>query len=159
MMKPKPKHFASGTKVSIEKSRAEIERMIVRVGAKNTAFANTDTKAVIIFEAHNRRIRFDLPLPTPGDNRFARDGRGSSRSQGGREIACEQFRRERWRALALVIKAKLESVAAGIETFETAFVANIVLPDGRTVADEVLPRIEHAYQTQTMVPLLSGPAQ
>ena len=61
--------------------------------------------------------------------------------------AWEQALRTRWRALLLCIKAKLESVESGIETFDTAFMAQIVLPDGRTVEERVLPEIEKAYLT------------
>lgn len=52
----------------------------------------------------------------------------------------EQAGRQRWRALALVIKAKLEAVGTGIVTFEEEFLAHIVLPSGRTVTQDVTPR-------------------
>jgi hypothetical protein len=39
----------------------------------------------------------------------------------------------------LAVKAKLISVADGIETFEEAFMAHVVMPDGRTVAETITP--------------------
>ncbi|WP_210386043.1 hypothetical protein [Phyllobacterium sp. SYP-B3895] len=71
--------------------------------------------------------------------------------------AWEQACRSRWRALLLSIKAKLESVEAGIETFEDAFLAHIQMPDGLSVSEHVRPRIATAYETNSMQPLLPGP--
>jgi hypothetical protein len=62
--------------------------------------------------------------------------------------------RQRWRALALVIKAKLEAVEAGITIFEEEFLAHIVLPDGRTAGEYMVPQIEESYRTKQMPPLL-----
>ena len=66
----------------------------------------------------------------------------------------EQHRKSRWRALYLVIKAKLEAVDIGITTIEEAFLADTVLPDRRTVAEVMQPQIESAYSTGNMPPLL-----
>lgn len=44
-----------------------------------------------------------------------------------------------------MIKAKLEAVDAGILSFEESFMSNIVLPSGKTVAEEIGPQIEAAY--------------
>jgi hypothetical protein len=60
----------------------------------------------------------------------------------------------RWRALFLVIKAKLEAIDVGILTIEEAFLADTVLPDRHTVAEVMLPQIEGAYTSGTMPPLL-----
>jgi hypothetical protein len=66
--------------------------------------------------------------------------------------------RQRWRALALVIKAKLEAVESGITTFEDEFLAHIVMPDGKRVADHVKPTIARVYDGGQMLPLLPPPA-
>ena len=70
------------------------------------------------------------------------------------ENAYEQAVRQRWRALALVIKAKLEAVESGITVFDKEFMAHIVLPDGKTVGEHMLPQIESSYETGSMPPLL-----
>jgi len=54
----------------------------------------------------------------------------------------------------LAIKAKLECVEAGITTLEQEFMAHILLPNGSTVGEVVLPEIEASYQNKTMPPLL-----
>ena len=56
----------------------------------------------------------------------------------------------------MVIKAKLESVESGIETFEQAFLANVVLPGGTTVGDYMTPQIAESYRTGQMPPMLPG---
>lgn len=67
-----------------------------------------------------------------------------------------QAERQRWRALFLVIKAKLESVESRIATFEEEFLAHIVLPDDRTVADHIVPRIAQVYEMQDTRRLLNA---
>ena len=108
--------YAEKTKVPVEQSKAEIERTLARYGADRFGYFTEPGKGIIVFEAHGRRLRFDLPLAEGGSDRDAKD------------------RRRQWRALLLCIKAKLESVASNIETFEEAFLAHVVLPDGQTVA-------------------------
>lgn len=58
--------------------------------------------------------------------------------------------------LALVIKAKLEAVAAGITSFEDEFLAHIMLPSGGTVGEWARPQLEVAYSTGAMPALLPG---
>ena len=54
----------------------------------------------------------------------------------------------------LCIKAKLESVASGIETFEEAFLAHVIVDDGQTVYDYVRPKLVEIAETGAIVPLL-----
>jgi hypothetical protein len=68
----------------------------------------------------------------------------------GHEKAC----RQRWRALALCIKAKLEAVEAGITQFEEEFYAHIVLPGGRTIYEETSEAVRVTYESGKMPPLL-----
>lgn len=151
--------FAEGTEVSVEKSRAEIERLITRYGATSTAFMNAPGRALIMFEAKKRRVVFELPLPDREDKKFLRDGRGSMRTPEKRFEVWEQACRQRWRALALVIKAKLEAVESGITSFEDEFLAHIMLPDGQTVSKHVSPVIEAWYTGGSMQPLLPPPSK
>src|SRR6185437_13211207 len=64
---------------------------------------------------------------------------------------------QKWRALLLAIKSKLESVSSGIESCEEAFLAHVVMPDGITVGQHARPRIESAYKGAPMMALLPGP--
>ncbi len=151
--------FAEDTEVSVEKSRAEIERLIIRYGATSTAFMNGPSHALIMFEAKNRRVVFELPLPDLNHKQFDKDGRGSIRTPEKRHAAWEQACRQKWRALALVIKAKLEAVESGITSFEDEFLAHIMMPDGQTVGSHVKPSIEAWYSGGNMHPLLPPPSR
>ena len=55
--------------------------------------------------------------------------------------AYEQEVRRRWRALVLCVKAKLEVVESGISTFEQEFLAHIVVAGGKTIGQEMVPRL------------------
>ena len=144
--------YAKNTSVGVEKSRAEIERTLTRYGADQFMFGWKAEAAVLAFRAKGRHIRFTLPMPLEKD--FARDGRNSLRSPEQRRKAVEQANRERWRALCLCIKAKLEAVETGISEFEDEFLAHIVLPTGETMSEHSRPLIARAYETGKMPPLL-----
>ncbi len=140
--------YAAGTDVSSARSRDEIERILQRYGATSFAYGWQAGRAMVGFSVNARQIKFELPLP----DRAARDfthtpARGTRRTPAEAEKAYEQGVKQRWRALALVIKAKLEAVEAGIVTFEEEFAMHMVLPDGRTVAQHVTPAIAQAYAT------------
>lgn len=53
-----------------------------------------------------------------------------------------QEQRRIWRCLELTIKSKLTAAEAGIETFQQAFLANIVIAGGQTVGDVVIPQLD-----------------
>lgn len=149
--------YAHDTVVSVKKSRAEIERLITRYGATQTAFMNAPGRALIMFEAKERRIVFELPLPDISEDRFKLGGWKKRRPPEKQRQVWEQACRQCWRALALVIKAKLEAVESGITTFEDEFLAHIVMPDGMTVGSHVKPAIAAWYAGGTMRPLLPAP--
>lgn len=127
--------YAQKTKVPVAQSRNEIEQTLVRYGAKQFVFGYDEHRAVIGFSMADRQVRFHLPI----------------------HGLKPQQERQRWRALLLVVKSKLESVESGIETFEEAFLPHIVLPDGQLFKDWAVPQIEQAYETGKMPPLLPAP--
>lgn len=99
-------------------------------------------------------------MPDATDPAYTRTAAGKTRTPDQARRMWEQARRARWRAAYLVVKAKLEAVATGITTVEDEWLAWTVLPGGRTVADEIHPRIDDAYRTGQVGALLPlGPAQ
>lgn len=147
----RPVTYAKNTGVSAADSRAEIERVLTRYGAEQFAYAWKAGQAVIQFRARGRDVRFVLAMPDREAREFTHTpSRGQRRSPAAAEAEWDQACRSRWRALLLVVKAKLEAVESGIAEFESEFLANIVLPDGGTVADLVVPQIEAAYRTGAM---------
>lgn len=126
----------------------EIEQTLRRYGADAFSYGWQESSAMIAFRACDRHVRFTISMPVKGDEEFTHYKRGSSvheRTAEAAERAWEQACRQRWRALALVVKAKLEAVDTGISEFESEFLANIVLPNGDTVAEQIKPYIQQAY--------------
>lgn len=152
--------YAEGTTVSPERSKAEIETLLRKYGADQFASGWGSDSAFIGFRCKDRLVRFVLPFPVKTEERFLRHKSrstwqaGALRSPASAREAWEQEIRRRWRALALCIKGKLEAVETGITTFETEFAMHIVLPDGKSVGDHVLPAIENAYATGKVRALL-----
>lgn len=146
--------YASQTSVTSDRSRAEIEKTLIRYNATSFAYGWQDDAAMIGFKVNDRNIRFILPMPDRNDRRFTRTPTGRTRTGTAASDAYDQAVRQKWRALALVIKAKLEAVESGIVTFEDEFAMHMVLPGGRTVAEHVLPAIETAYATGRVPALL-----
>lgn len=143
--------YAASTSVPVDRSRAEIERTLSRYGAASFMYGWDDTRAMVQFSAHDRLIRFLLPLPDRADPVFVyTPSKKQKRHPADVEKAWEQACRQRWRALLLVIKAKLEAVDAGISEFEEEFLAHVVLPDGSTVGQFIRPQIERAYTAGVM---------
>lgn len=147
--------YARDTGVSTEKSRAEIERTLTRYGAAKFAYGWDRDAAMIGFEMGERQVRMRLPLPDRMSREFTHTpSRGTERHPDDAHRSWEQACRQRWRALALVIKAKLEAVESGISTIEEEFLAHIALPSGRTVIEEAAPMIAQMYEHGKMLPLL-----
>ena len=147
--------FAENTSVSVEKSKAEIERVLQRYGAEQFIHGWDQHNAYIGFRMEQRQIKFVIPLPTKGAPVFTKTPeRRMTRTADGALAAWEQACRQRWRALALVIKAKLEAVESGITEFEDEFLAHIVLPNGETAGEFLRPQIAMAYERKEMPKML-----
>jgi len=145
--------YANKTKVSSASSREEIERTLSRYGAKSFMYGWEEDRAVVGFKYNDRLIRFELPLPSLTE--FERTPTGRRRtSREAIENAYEQAIRQRWRSLALAIKAKLEIVESDISTFEEEFLSKTVLPSGQTVSEWMEPQIQTAITTGAMPTLL-----
>jgi hypothetical protein len=144
--------YAEGTEVPVDRSKAEIERVLQKYGADEFVYGIKAGRALIAFVAHGKQIRFVLPLPDPKD--FQKTATGRVRKGGAVNEAFESELRRRWRALALVLKAKLEAVQTGIVTFEEEFLPYIVLPGGQTIGEKIIPGLDAVYATGKLPKLL-----
>jgi hypothetical protein len=157
--------FAEKTSVPVERSRAEIEGLLVKYGASCFASGWKPGAAVIQFTIKrpggDRLVRFELPLPSGTDKAVThfknRYGSWTARPASSAADALAQETRRRWRALALVIKAKLEAVETGIVLFDDEFLAHFVMPNGQTLGKHLAPQLEAAYRSGEM-PVLALPA-
>jgi hypothetical protein len=148
--------YAESTQVPSDRSRSEIERTLRRYGATAFAYGWQEGSAQVMFEMTGRRIIFRLPMPDPASEEFTLTPTGRERSPSAAEEAYEQAVRQRWRALALVIKAKLEAVEAQISTVEQEFLAFIQIPGGGTVGEWIEPQLDAVYARQELPALLPG---
>jgi hypothetical protein len=152
--------YASQTEVTVDRSRSEIERTLARYGADQFIYGWNAKGATVGFRMCGRMIRFNLVLPPKDNEAFTRTPGGRrERSSEAALVVWEQACRQRWRALALVIKAKLEAVESGITTFEDEFLGATLLPDGKTVAESIGGQITDAYRSGNvpkLLPMLEG---
>jgi len=146
--------FASDTKVSQSASMLEIERTLDRYGAEQFMYGKKPDCAVIGFVMAGRQVRIQVPMPDRNDRQFWKTDTGRDRTESAAVKEWEQACRQRYRALALVVKAKLEAVESGITTFEEEFMAHLVLPGGQTVGQRLLPEIDQAQRSGELPALL-----
>jgi hypothetical protein len=133
--------YAQRTTVAPAKSRAEIEHELERRGATAFGYNRDGDTNVVAFTLDGLQVRMELPMPRRADyqDHKARNGVRVS----GQKVYDDEVRR-RWRALLLVVKAKLVAVDEGITSLEREFLADVVLPGGATVLEEVRPAIAQA---------------
>lgn len=150
--------YAAHTDVSKDRSLAEIERSIVRYGATGFIYGWNGNDAMIGFVVKGRQIKLTVPMPDRNSRAITHTPQTRVlRSQTAQREAYDQAVRQRWRALALYVKATLEAVEAGIIQFEDAFLAYTALPGGATVGQWMQPQIAQAYETGQLPPLLPMP--
>jgi hypothetical protein len=134
--------YAARTEVPVARSRAEVERILTRYGADQFVSGWDQRTSMIGFRIGGRVVRLQIPMPDRRDYRT--------------EAQFAQAERQRWRALLLVVKAKLEAVEAGITTLEQEFLANLVLPSGATIGEWAGPQLEGIYERGNLPALLPG---
>ena len=139
------RRYATGTAVPVDRTRAEIERLLERHGAGGFAYGTTNGQTMLAFEMRDRRLRFLVPMPTPNKSRTD-------------EHRVKAEIRRRYRALLLVLKAKLEAVASQIVTFDEEFLAHIVTHGGVTIGDQVVPGLAEVLKGGKLPPLLGAGA-
>lgn len=149
------RRYAEGTKVAVAKTKAEIETLAHRHGATGflTAWDGETDSSLVQFRIDGRIVQLRVVEPSADGFRLSGGGR-RRRSPMQVEAAVENERRRRWRATLLIMKAKLELVAGGESTIEREFLADIVLPNGSTVGEHMLPQLADAYETGGMPRLL-----
>jgi len=141
--------YASATGVSVDRSKAEMEKLLLRYGA-DQFMSGTDmsnARAVVSFRYSGLPVRVSLSLPNPEDKAFRETPSGRRRrdEQSARrewEKAC----RQQWRVLRLLIQAQLEAIENKIVKPHEAFLPWIMLPNRKTVGEmyeaEILPALE-----------------
>ncbi len=138
--KRQPKRYAEGTKTPAGVSRNEVETLLKRHGAGQmmTGSDSHKERGYVQFTMTGRMFRIACDYSV----------------KVGRAKDADQREREAWRLLGLIVKAKLEVIRMGESTPEVEFLANVVLPDGSTVEDHVIPALAQTYSSGVMPRLL-----
>jgi hypothetical protein len=147
--------FASETTVTPERTRAEIEATLCRYHASQFFYGWHGTTAMIGFTIKGHTIQLAVPLPDRSEKKFTHRlvrGYWKPLTEQQREAAYEQAKRQRWRALLLLVKANLEAVDLGLLSVEEAFLGSILLRSGQTVAQAVLPQLGAAAGDIKLLP-------
>lgn len=131
--------YAQDTKVPVGQTRIEIEALLRRYGADQFYSGEEVGRAALGFRIKGIMVRIHMKIP-----------RGNNAKE-------EKERRRVFRAVLMIIKAKLEAVESGISLLEDEFLANTVMPDGSTVGEWARPQITSMYKDGKMPPLLPGP--
>lgn len=140
--------YASNTSVSEDRSRIEIERLLMRYGADEFGYMTRKNEAIIMFVFKGLHIEMKVPLPNQDDEKFCTTPTGrKTRSEDAAFREWEKEIRRRWRSLCLVIKALLVGIDDGVLTFEQAFMSYMVWGNGLTTSQLLLPTIHHALET------------
>jgi len=132
------RRFAEDTRVPVSQSQESVKRLLKGAGSDQIAVYEASDKSAVAFRIDGRFYRITVPTPT------------------GRASADQEMRRA-WRLLLLLIKAKLEAVREGATTIEREFLADMLMPDGSTVAEWTAAPLALAYDkgempTQLLLP-------
>lgn len=146
--------FAESTTVPLERSKLELDRMLQKHGATQRGLAHDDDNgfAIVFFSLAGRQIRLQIPLPKVEN--FRLDHNRRPRTREAMIAKWEQACRTRFRAIVLITKAKLELIEMGLSSVDREFLADITLPDGRSVAEFLKGGLDEAYLSGRMPPML-----
>jgi len=148
--------YAHGSDVPAERSRSHLEALLRAHGCEGFAYGWTAEYDRIEFLWRGRQIRVVLPRPTR--EAFALTPSGLARSDRQIDQALDGENRRRWRALLLVVRAKIEAVESKIATFEEEFLAYIVMPNNSTIGDILLPRLTDGSIAKQLLPAGEWPS-
>jgi hypothetical protein len=125
------RRYAQDTTVSTGQSQGEVKDLLKRAGSTQIAIYEDVEKTSVAFRMHERLYRITVPVKAKATN-------------------PAQEERRAWRLVLLLIKAKLEAVKEGASTIEREFLADMVTPDGRTVAEWTAEPLALAYKSGKM---------
>jgi len=145
--------YAKNTSVPIHKTQADIQSTLMRYGADKFGYFQEGSASHIMFEYNRLMITMSVALPEKDEFSKTPNGRNRSKDQIEREFS--QVVKQRWRALLLVVKAKLEAVESGISTVEQEFLAFIRMPDGKTIGDHVIGGLQKAASEGKLPTMIS----
>lgn len=134
MIKPEYRNYSSTT-VRAEKTQAEISSLLSSYGIESIQHTSIPTGFSIAFQAEVEEldkpvtIRIDIPYDQSKD---------SEDNYGFKD------KRIKYRVLFYYIKSLLTSWDNGLKAFTEIFMPHILLPTGKTVSQDLLPKYKMA---------------
>lgn len=148
--------YAANTSVPVARSRAELERVLVKYGASKFGTLSEESRAIVFFEVKGRQVQWSIPMPSKTDKAFTHKG-WRKLADSARDKLIEQETRRRWRVGVITVKAMLEAVESKILTFDQAFLPHIVIPGTAKTIGEAMntPKLDALYSGKWMPALLA----
>lgn len=135
--------YASSTDVPVEKSQAELKKLLTRYGADGFMLGERGAQAVVQFVINARVIKFSLEMPDRNSDDFwYSPTRRNPRSDDAAYKAWEQACRQKWRALCLFVRATLEAVEEGVVDFDEAMMPFTMVDGRETFAERYGPELK-----------------
>jgi hypothetical protein len=144
------------TSVSVSKSQESIRKLLRDAGSvsfaavsdidptTNRATEGFHSKVVIGSQTYSIRIMANVPsMPEP--KRVRNGATGPTAKQ--LEVFREQAERKIWRVLYYHMKDIFEASASGVLDFRELILPYLVMADGSSVAEHVLPRLDSILQS------------
>ena len=128
--------YAQDTNVSVDKSTADVKKMLKALGADRIAVIESSDGNFLAFQ--HGSVAYKLTQPKLDIPRKSE----------------EQCDRAAWRAIVLLVKAKKVAIDQGITTLEREFFSDTMLPDGTVLGDHHKAIVGHNYTDGP--PLLGG---
>lgn len=135
------RRYAEGTTVSVDTSRGELSGLLTAHGCQRMAWATEPDADTLQFFLGGNGYRFRIARPTEAeviarwDDEHPYAAAGQRAKIDWRKNVDAEWRR-RWRALVLLLKAKLEFVEAGDTTLEQEFMSALLVEGGARTLGE-----------------------
>mgnify|MGYP000359688332 CR=1 FL=1 len=139
--------YAKDTSVPVSRSKAALEKLLLEHGATGilTGWDDEIRRQMVSFKmpipGGSLVCRLNCPMPSESDRDICMTPGGKNRSSNQVDAAMEQANRSRWRTLLLKVRAKLEWIEISGTTFEEEFLSDVVMGDGLTISEKVLPQL------------------
>ncbi len=148
MIKPSYQNY-SGTTVRVENTQAAITKELARYEVYMVQHTQTDKVFSVAFQVAVEDVK--KPVTVRIDVPYNRD-------EDQEDNFGWKQQRVRYRALFYYVKSLMNAWDNGLKTFTEIFLPHIVLPGGRTVVQDLMPKYKMAIETGQMeeVPLLPG---
>lgn len=121
--------YAEGTKVTVDSSRGEITGILAKHGVQRMGWMASPEGDQLMFELAGGSYRLDIRKPSMAEVRALYPNAYDHQAKLDAEW------RRRWRANVLLLKAKLEFVAAGDTTLDRELMPFRLLKGGKTVEE------------------------